>query len=319
MLGAYGPDGEVRLNLRLDLPSGGQVPAAVGGLAAAGCTLVSVVGYGPGPLVDPEVALVREVAGAKGIKVGEALRVEEGRYWSCLCGDPAHCPPEGTAYATAGNPVTAAFEAHGGPAPLASRDALAATVAPVGGDEAEAMARATGRAIRRGTRLGRREARRRAGGAGQLLGGTAAYRAVAAAIATYRQGGSITGPDELAWLGCALADVRVRDAAWRQMDPGRARAHQRLWTDLARAGQGSLAAAPACLLAYCAWQGGDHALASIALDRADDSQPGYPLAATLRETVGRTTFLAPGQRQAFVDEAFRVLAAVDPFRVERPA
>ena len=42
---------------------------------------------------------------------------------------------------------------------------------------------------------------------------------------------------------------------------------------------------PACLLAVTAWQGGDGALANIALDRALADTPGYPMALLLRDAL----------------------------------
>jgi hypothetical protein len=52
------------------------------------------------------------------------------------------------------------------------------------------------------------------------------------------------------------------------------------------------------LLAYCAWQAGDHALATIAVDRAEASQPGYSMARTVREAITITERLSPGLRDA---------------------
>jgi hypothetical protein len=46
-----------------------------------------------------------------------------------------------------------------------------------------------------------------------------------------------------------------------------------------------LVAAPASLLALCAWQAGNGALAQLALDRPLDDNPGYPMARLLRDAV----------------------------------
>jgi hypothetical protein len=53
--------------------------------------------------------------------------------------------------------------------------------------------------------------------------------AVQAAITTYRDGGTIELAGQFAWLSVALTSLWVRDDAWARMDPGHARAHERLW------------------------------------------------------------------------------------------
>ena len=69
------------------------------------------------------------------------------------------------------------------------------------------------------------------------------------------------------------------------MDPQHRDAHRRLWTDLVRRAQPGYVAAPACLLAFTAWQGGDGALANIALDRALADDPDYSMALLLRDVL----------------------------------
>ena len=69
------------------------------------------------------------------------------------------------------------------------------------------------------------------------------------------------------------------------MDPAHHGAHRRLWTDVVRRAQPGYVAAPACLLAVTAWQGGDGALANIALDRALADTPGYSMALLLRDVL----------------------------------
>ena len=48
-------------------------------------------------------------------------------------------------------------------------------------------------------------------------------------------------------------------------------------------------AAPAALLAHAAWRAGNGALANVALDRALDNDPCYPLARTMRRVLARGT------------------------------
>jgi hypothetical protein len=107
-------------------------------------------------------------------------------------------------------------------------------------------------------------------------------RAVTAAIRAYRNGGSITSHDQLAWLAFTLDIPQVRDAAWQPMNPAHRHAHQRLWTTLTRLAPPGHVTAPAALLAFTAWQDGDGALANLALDRAQADSPGDDITRMLR-------------------------------------
>ena len=81
----------------------------------------------------------------------------------------------------------------------------------------------------------------------------------------------------------SLAHLPVRDDAWARMEPGHRDAHLRLWKDLVRNAAGPWVPAPAALLAFTAWQNGDGALASVAIDRALACDPDYSMALLLRE------------------------------------
>jgi hypothetical protein len=61
--------------------------------------------------------------------------------------------------------------------------------------------------------------------------------------------------------------------------------HQRLWTDLTTLARPGYRAAPATLLAFTAWQGGDGALANVALDQALDDDPDYSIAQLIRDAL----------------------------------
>ena len=79
---------------------------------------------------------------------------------------------------------------------LAGRDALAATIAPVTGPEADAMAEATRRAERAASRLIART--------GPQALDRPGLAAVRSAIQVYRDGGSITPAIGHAWLALVL-------------------------------------------------------------------------------------------------------------------
>ena len=283
VIGAGPPRDRVQVAIRYDLPDppdtgfAAEIAAhAVGVLARQHLPTAIVAGYGPGPLVTPLVDAIRAAARGAGLKLREILRVQDGRYWSYLCSDPSCCPADGVPFDAAAHPAAAALAATGQPV-RAGRGALAAAVAPLTGAPAAAMAAETRRAGRTAARLIARAGRRALTEHG--------LAAVGAAIEVYRSGGSITRFDQHAWLAFALVSLRIRDDAWARMDPQHRDAHRRLWTDLVRRAQPRYVAAPACLLAFTAWQCGDGALANIALDRALADTPGYSMALLIRDAI----------------------------------
>jgi hypothetical protein len=285
VVGTEPPRGEVRITLRFDIPDARLAAAvakdAISYLADNCITTAAVVGYGPDSLVTPVAEEVLRRFPEAGIALAEVLRAQDQRYWSYLCANPECCPLEGTPFDREAHPIAAKL---GGRAVLASRAALARTIAPVTGQEADAMSRATRRAEARARRLIReagnpagRKARRAVHGPGLL--------AVTDAITRYREGRRLTSRNAAAWLALVLRELPVRDDAWARMNPDHGEAHQRLWADVTRLAQPGYAAAPAALLAFTAWQRGNGALANIALDRALADQPGYSMATLLRQAL----------------------------------
>ena len=286
---ARGPRLRIEITLRFDLPDppGSQAAAAIAAhaisvLGSQHFTTAIVIGYGPGPLVTPLADAIREAIPRSGLELRDVLRVEGNRYWSYLCQNPSCCPPAGVPFDTEGHPASAALTVGSGQQILASRDDLAATIAPVTGPVAKAMGRETIRAQRIAARLVARAASNDGSARPVIQHG---LKAVQAAITSYRDGGTIELTSQLAWLSVALTSLWVRDDAWARMDPCHARAHERLWTDLTRHAQPGYVAAPACLLAFTSWQNGDGALANLALDRALADTPGYSMALLLRDTI----------------------------------
>jgi Domain of unknown function (DUF4192) len=190
------------------------------------------------------------------------------------------CPAEGVPFDPRSNPVTAVMSAAGLPA-YPDREALARTIGPLTGERATARDQAVQRACARVATLAEQAASR--GGSPLRLVITEGRRAVRDAIARYRDGGAITDGDLLAWLVVSLAHLPVRDDAWARMEPRYRDAHLRLWKDLVRSAADPWAPAPAALLAFTAWQSGDGALASVAIDRALACDPDYSMALLLRE------------------------------------
>ena len=280
----------VRVTLRYDVPDPRQprmavalARQAVSLLDTQGVTAAVMVGYGADAAVSPVAAALRERASQVGIAVTEALRAENGRYWSYVCADPACCPPEGTPYDITDHPAARALRAAGGRV-LADRAALAASVAAASGRTGTATRRATrdflANVVRCRTRLDRAGMPVPASRLTAVLGEVV----VQDAVQRYRAGEQVP-VDHAAWLTVALAQLRVRDDAWARMEPEYQGAHLQLWTDLTKLARRGYVAAPASLLAFCAWQAGDGALANVALDRALADNPRYSMAQLLREAL----------------------------------
>jgi hypothetical protein len=241
-----------------------------------------LVGYGPEDLVAPVIGRAAVRLAGRGIDLHEVLRADGGRYWSMLCDEPACCPPEGRSYDPGSHPAAAAM-AGAGLAAQPDREALARTLQRPAGT-ADRISGATGRALARLTDLvdlaeaeGDRDPQLRATRTGR--------REVQRAIRRYRCGGSIEGIEHLAWLAVLLSDLRVRDDAWARMHPAYRDQHCRLWTDVLRSAALDYVPAPASLLAFTAWQAGNGALASMAIDRALSANPSYSMAHLLAEAV----------------------------------
>jgi len=292
VIGVAPPRDRIRVTLRYDLPDPPEpdlvadiVAHAVGVLRTQRLTAAVAVGYGPETLVTPAADELRDAAWQAEIDLREFLRVQGGRYWSYTCGNEACCPAVGVPFEPDPQAAQAAALIGAGTPVLASRAAVAARVAPLGGIAAESMRRATRRAERHIAQLLAKVRKSARLGAARHMIAAEGLTAVGAMIARYRDGGRFTSDDEIARISVALRDLRVRDDAWARMDPAHAEAHQRLWIDVTRRAQPGYVAAPAALLAFVAWQSGEGALANVALDRAlaDDSR--YSMALLLRQVI----------------------------------
>jgi hypothetical protein len=315
--------GRIVLAFRYDLPDPPD-PArsqeitehAIGVLKKRRIKTAIAAGYGAGTLVTPVAESLRVGLRGAGIALRDLLRVQDGRYFSYVCTDPGCCPPDGVPFDVSAHPAAAALAAAGMPA-RPDRASLAASLAPVTGDAAESMRRATQRALLRTEELiassrapgsapgsgscpGPESVRSRAPGSASSPGPESApsptpgglwlvveagREAVRSAIGVYRRGGQITDHDQLAWLSVTIADLRVRDDAWARMGPRHRAEHQRLWTDVVRHACQPYVPAPASLLAFTAWQSGDGALANVAIERALAADPEYSMAHLLEQAL----------------------------------
>ncbi len=288
VLGAGGPRRQVELGFRYDLPDPPDAATAADIASHAVAVLterragtVIGIGYGPGPLVTPVADALAAAVRRSRLRLWELLRVSGGRYWSYLCRNPDCCPADGTPFDYPTHPVAAAMTV-AGLAAYPDRQALARTLAPLGGTAAQAMDQAIERAAAAAQATVDRARRDRAGNPLRPAI-DAGRRAVRDAIGLYRGGGAITDADRFATLAVALVHLPVRDDAWARMVPEHREAHLRLWADIVRRASGPWLPAPASLLAFTAWQAGDGTLANVALDRALAADPDYSMARLLRD------------------------------------
>ena len=285
VLGVEPPGGTIKVTMRYDLPDPADADLAddiaahaLGVLGAQDLAAAVAIAYGPDSLAAPLAVAFGQA------DLIDFLRVEDGRYWSYTCADPACCPPGGTAFDLEGYPVPAAL-AGDGTKSLGGRENLVDSIAPLNGVVAESMRQATKRAEQHVTQLLVKVRKSARLGAARHMIATEGLGAVSQMISTYRAGGRFATDYQVAWLTVALKDLRVRDDAWARMDPRYEGAHRRLWTDVVRRAQPGHVAAPASLLAFVAWQAGNGVLANVALDRALADDSGYSMATLLRQVI----------------------------------
>lgn len=280
--------GSVKVTLRYDLPGRGDAVGTAADvlaiLAAQELTAAVAVGYGPEPLVTPAADALRQAADHADIDLREILRVEDNRYWSYICANPACCPADGIPLDYTAIPASTRTSEYG-LVVLPSRDALAATVAPLGGRARQSMRQATRQARQHaGQALAQARASDRPAAALKAIA-EEGITVVMSLITAYRDGSPRISNDKFAKATVALKAKRVRDDAYARMDPEHAQAHQQMWTDMVRRAEPGYVTGPACLLAFVAWQTGYGALANVALDRAFADDPDDPIAQMLRTII----------------------------------
>ncbi|GDY30303.1 DUF4192 domain-containing protein [Gandjariella thermophila] len=275
----------VGLTLRTDLPPRehhaevvSQLLLPVDRLDATGAWLAVIGGGTADPPDLPHqdlVDLTGRALTARGIPVVHAAWVAAtvaGAAWACY--HPDRCCT-GQVPDPASSPLAAAT-ALAGAVTYASREELAAQLAPVDG---LALARRSARLelAAEAAELDRR-----------LAGPAAVVRdlvAVHQAITDMASGRLVLGDEEVVRLAVALADHRVRDACLATADGPHAAAAEQLWLALTRGTPVPERAEPATLLAFAAYLRGDGALAGIALDTAEAAHPGHRLAGLLRRAL----------------------------------
>ncbi|MGZ4623865.1 MAG: DUF4192 domain-containing protein [Blastococcus sp.] len=246
-------------------------------------------------MVLPHQPLVHEVLVAlaeRGVPLRDTLLVRGGRWWSYDCPHPCCGPGAGTPLPSEVTPLEVASIVSGLVA-AGSREELEARIDPPRGHAWLAMGDSV-------VRIGREHAAAvRERGAVPVAGeARAAVESAAARCRPDRAGGPPLSDDEIARLLWGLRDPDVRDHALRLALGEHSAAMETLWTECTRRAPAPLDAAPATLLAVSAWLRGDGAMANVALQRALDGEPGYPLARLLSRALADC--LTPAELRAMI-------------------
>jgi hypothetical protein len=247
----------------------GDVAAVAQIVANQEVTTATVIGYGVADLVTPTLLRLATALEQAGVPVVDQLRVTDGRWWSYCCPDLICCPEEGNPCLPPDSTIAAAATFSGAVA-LPDRAALVAQLEPAGTVSSAA-------ARKRLSELSGRESQEAAFVRKVRRAGRSAVRE---AERRYRSGRRLTD-DEVAWLGVLLTWLPVRDYAWTRT--GDSQWWVALWMDVLRRVEPAHVPAPACLLGFAAWRGGQGALARAAIDRAFEHAPTYQMALLLHE------------------------------------
>ena len=256
----FGPPGET-FHARVDLPGPDQVPDAVAPLLQAAVRnrvdrVAFILYTREAALGWSAAAILTSKFGGAGLDVVAVLRAD-GHRWFRLDGPDA---PEGRPYDVGSHPF-AAQAVYDGTVTHRDRASLAKSLEPLPAAVAkvvEVMPAA----------LARLPDLERAAEAAWIV--ETVFEVV--------EGERRLSDADVARLVVAITDLKLRDAAWLQMQRHTAPRHVALWTDVLRRTPEELVAAPACLLAFAAWLAGQGALAWCALDRCRAAEPDYGLA-----------------------------------------
>lgn len=206
-----------------------------------------------------------------GVDVIELLRVADGRFHDA--GD-VHDP--GTTYDLRSHPFTAEQVVRGHLV-HDSREQLAASLRLVDAEDARRVAEAAAGAASQ------------VGGLPDLERVPRVARAIAEhghwiqrTIRRHVRRGTRLSADDAGRLLVLTSVVDLRDVALAEMTRDDAAEHVELWRDLVRRCPTALLPSAASLLGFAAWLSGHGALAWCALDRSDEVDPDYSMAACIR-------------------------------------
>lgn len=255
------------MHARLDLPTTPEdreegVRVLADAAARNGLRSVLLVTYSDeGVLVEAMGRELELAMLASGVAVLDHLWVSQGRYRHA--GANGFEPVEGVPFDVSAHPLLAERVFAGSPVPVASREALVASLAGTP-DPLEPMSAAV-------ERLGR---------VAEMSTGLAAEaRWMQGRVRRYVEDRERLDVADAARLLAGMMLARLRDVVLAEVDRERtAAALVDLMTDLTRRAQGPAVAPVASLLAFAAWQAGNGALAWCAVDKARAVEPTYSLA-----------------------------------------
>jgi hypothetical protein len=216
-------------------------------------------------------------ASTSGVTLVDALLVARGRWWSYVCAGSDCCPEEGRAVPGDASP-SAAAATYAGLVALSGREELSAALEP-DDDAARAgleplLAECENASV--AAALGGHDKRR------QRSVKRAIFASARDADQSLFVGTSGRLSDEqVCRFAAALTEIPVRDAVWLAVDQRRLDGRA-LWREIARRVPAPYDAAPLFLFGWASWRDGDGPNASIAVDRALVSDPGYTAADLLR-------------------------------------
>lgn len=223
------------------------------------------------------------------LEVLDCLVVNATHWWSMRCVRVECCPPQGTPRRL-GCSAAAAQATFAGLVAMPDRQALEASLSGAGGAERDALEPALEAAENRLTKalLNHGAQRMRKTEITALL---AAARRLADADAALFDPPVLTGKPALTdrqvtRFGVALSDIGVRDALWLAVDD-KSIESLALWRQLHSRLPAPYDAAPLFLFGWSHWRAGNGTLATMAAERALQSDPGYSAAMLLLSAVQR--------------------------------
>lgn len=273
-----GPRERMGFSLRLDLPTerdGDEVfDATVAEVARrmlfakADAVMLFIYTDAPADGCLPHRSLVDAVELELGAPLREAALVSDDRMWSYVCDDRRCCPPEGRLI-DRGSPDAvklAAEHAALGSAVLGSRDELIASMRPIGGIAAESM----------------RQAQDRASDAmfdvGPVLFASAVEKEIDELVRRFEDPRASLGDDEAARVVIALGDKLLRDQMLVRLSDPDEQSLRLALTAVARRAQPPDDAPVCTLVGFAHYVDGSGLPASVAFDRALQSEPDYVMA-----------------------------------------
>jgi hypothetical protein len=277
-----------QLHARIDLPQDGeQVVEAVftllDAVGRAEAHQVALIAYSEDEARAEEVVdlLVQQLEGLE-VHVVCAIRAD-GRRWYSLGSGPICTPPEGVAYDLSSHPITAQSVLEG-KVTFASREQLADSLVGTDLDAIEAVEDSADEAMRRFRGAARHPlgmARPEAARTHLVIEGSW----VRERVRSYLQTAEPLDDEDVGRLVVAMVVIDVRDVAWAEITRANARSHVELWRDVVRRTPLDLLAAPAALLGFAAWLAGDGALAWCAIERCQEAEPDYSMAALVAQAL----------------------------------